>query len=66
MSQQSPLDKAFVQLAVTTRNGHDESVHYGAVVGLARDGSIEFALGDPRTIVYPRSSTKPIQAMVLL
>lgn len=45
MSQHSPLDKAFVQLGITTRNGHDESMHYGAVVGLARDGSIEFALG---------------------
>jgi L-asparaginase II len=66
MSQQSPLDKAFVQLGVSTRNGHDESMHYGAVVGLARDGSIEFALGDPKTIVYPRSSTKPIQATAMV
>ena len=66
MSQHSPLGKAFVQLGVTTRNGHDESVHFGAVVGLARDGSIEFALGDPATIVYPRSSTKPIQATAMV
>jgi len=66
MSDHSPLENAFVQLGVTTRNGHDESVHYGAVVGLARDGSIEFALGDPATIVYPRSSTKPIQATAMV
>ena len=56
----------FVELAVTTRSGHDESVHYGAVVGLAPDGSVEFALGDPAAIVFPRSSTKPIQATAMV
>ena len=62
----SPLSDAFVELAVTTRSGHDESVHYGAVVGLAPDGSVEFALGDPAAIVFPRSSTKPIQATAMV
>lgn len=62
----SGLSDAFVELAVTTRSGHDESVHYGAVVGLASDGSVEFALGDPAAIVFPRSSTKPIQAAAMV
>lgn len=62
----SPLSEAFVELAVTTRSGHDESVHYGTVVGLAPDGSVEFALGDPSAIVFPRSSTKPIQATAMV
>jgi L-asparaginase II len=62
----SPLSDMFVELAVTTRSGHDESVHYGAVVGLAPDGSVEFALGDPAAIVFPRSSTKPIQATAMV
>jgi L-asparaginase II len=62
----SPLSDMFVELAVTTRSGHDESVHYGAVVGLAPDGSVEFALGDPGAIVFPRSSTKPIQATAMV
>lgn len=62
----SSLSDAFVELAVTTRSGHDESVHYGAVVGLAPDGSVEFALGDPAAIVFPRSSTKPIQATAMV
>jgi L-asparaginase II len=66
MSTASPLDNAFAQIGVTTRNGHDESMHYGAVVGLARDGSIEFSIGDPSTIVFPRSSTKPIQATAMV
>ena len=62
----SPLSDGFVELAVTTRSGHDESVHYGTVVGLAPDGSVEFALGDPSAIVFPRSLTKPIQATAMV
>ena len=62
----SPLSDAFVELAVTTRNGHDESVHYGAVVALEADGSVAFALGDAGAVVFPRSSTKPIQATAMV
>jgi len=62
----SPLSDAFVELAVTTRNGHDESVHYGAVVALEPDGSVAFALGDAGAAVFPRSSTKPIQATAMV
>ena len=62
----SPLSDAFVELAVTTRNGHDESVHYGAVVALESDGSIAFAIGDAGAVVFPRSSTKPIQATAMV
>ena len=56
----------FVAVAVTDRNGHDESVHFGAVVGLAPDGRIEFAVGNPRAVVYPRSSNKPMQAVAMV
>jgi L-asparaginase II len=62
----SPLSDAFVELAVTTRNGHAESVHYGAVVALESDGSVAFALGDAGAVVFPRSSTKPIQATAMV
>ena len=62
----SPLSDAFVELAVTTRTGHDESVHYGAVVALESDGSVAFALGDAGAVVFPRSSTKPIQATAMV
>ena len=62
----SQLSDAFVELAVTTRNGHDESVHYGAVVALESDGSVAFALGDAGAVVFPRSSTKPIQATAMV
>lgn len=56
----------FVPVAITTRSGLDESVHFGAVVGLGPSGSIEFAIGNPTAIVYPRSSTKPMQAVGML
>ena len=47
-----------VPVAITERSGFDESVHFGAVVGIATDGSVEFAVGDPSALVYPRSSNK--------
>ena len=53
----------FVPLAVVRRSGVDESVHFGACVGLASDGSIAFSLGDPHIQIFPRSSTKPLQAL---
>ncbi|MCB0981604.1 MAG: asparaginase [Acidimicrobiaceae bacterium] len=57
---------AFVPVAITSRSGLDESVHFGAVVGLAADGSVAFAAGDPATAVYPRSSNKPMQAVAMV
>jgi L-asparaginase II len=41
-------------------------VHFGAVVGLSANGEVEFAVGDPRTAIYPRSSTKPMQAVAMV
>ena len=52
----------FVPVAVTERSGFRESVHHGAVVALARDGSVEWSAGDPDVVIYPRSSLKPLQA----
>jgi L-asparaginase II len=53
---------AYVPVAVTERSGFTESVHHGAVVALAGDGSLEWAAGDPDVVIYPRSSLKPLQA----
>ena len=41
-------------------------MHYGAVVALESDGSVAFALGDAGAVVFPRSSTKPIQATAMV
>lgn len=56
----------FAPLAIVSRNGVDESVHFGALVALQPNGSVSFAVGDPHTTVYPRSSTKPFQALAMV
>jgi L-asparaginase II len=60
-----PID-AYEPLAVTYRSDVLESVHHAAVVGLDRDGSVAFAFGDVNLPVYPRSSTKPLQAHAMV
>lgn len=57
---------AYEPTAVTVRSGIVESVHHAALVALSADGSIEFAIGRPETSVFPRSSTKPLQAFAML
>jgi len=57
---------AFAPVAITRRNGCDESVHFGAVVCLGPSGAIEASVGDPTTAIYPRSSNKPIQALAMV
>jgi L-asparaginase II len=56
----------FVPVAITSRSGVDESVHFGAVVCLGPSGAIEFAAGNPHALVYPRSATKPMQALAMV
>ena len=56
----------FVPVAIVTRSGVDESAHFGAVVCLERNGDIEFSLGDPHAQIFPRSCTKPIQALAMV
>ncbi len=56
----------YVPVAVTERSGFDESVHFGAAVALGPDGSIVFSVGDPTVTMYPRSSTKPLQAVAMV
>lgn len=57
---------AYVPVAVVSRSGADESVHFGAVVALDPTGSIVFEAGDPTLVIYPRSSNKPMQASAML
>lgn len=56
----------YVPLAEVTRSGMRESVHYGAVVGLAADGRIAHAGGPVHQPMFPRSSAKPLQAVAML
>lgn len=57
---------AYEPAAVTVRSGLAESVHHAALVALAADGSVEFAIGRPDVSVFPRSSTKPLQAVAMV
>ena len=58
--------EAYEPLALTTRSGHVESVHHGALVALDRHGAVVFSVGDPFAPVYPRSSMKPLQAVSMV
>ena len=61
-----PTPESFAPVAITSRSGLDESVHFGAVVALGPSGVIEFAVGDPSAIIYPRSANKPMQAVAMV
>ena len=65
MSTLDPLT-AYEPAAVTRRSDLTESVHHAALVALSSDGSVEFAVGRPEVSVFPRSSTKPLQAYAML
>ncbi len=53
-------------IAITSRSGHDESVHFGAAVALDPSGVVVWQTGDSDAAIYPRSSNKPIQADAML
>ena len=48
------------------RNGIVESVHHGRVAITAPDGALLSSLGDAFAPIYPRSSSKPLQAVGML
>ena len=52
-----------VPVAEIVRSGFVEGHHYGSVVALAADGSVEWAVGDADSPVLPRSCNKPVQAL---
>ncbi|MEO6156280.1 MAG: asparaginase [Ilumatobacteraceae bacterium] len=60
------VPEAFAPVAITTRSGFDESVHFGAVVCLGASGQVEHTIGDPSVEIYPRSSMKPLQATAMV
>ncbi len=53
-------------LAEVVRSGFVEGRHRGSLVLLDADGSVELALGDVTSPVFPRSSNKPMQAAGVL
>ena len=53
-------------VAHVVRSGFVESVHHGSVVAIDADGSPLLAVGDVLGPMFPRSSSKPIQALAML
>ncbi|HET7097194.1 MAG TPA: asparaginase [Casimicrobiaceae bacterium] len=54
---------AHVPLAQVTRGSAVESIHYGSVAVVDRQGRLLAAAGDPTFLTMTRSSLKPFQAM---
>ncbi|MEO8132521.1 MAG: asparaginase [Betaproteobacteria bacterium] len=55
-----------VPLAVLTRGGITESVHYGSVAVADLQGNLLHRAGAPDAVTFTRSSLKPFQAMPVL
>jgi L-asparaginase II len=55
-----------VPLAIVTRGGATESVHFGSVAVTDAEGNLLHGAGDPRAPMFTRSSLKPFQAMPVL
>ena len=53
-------------LVDVVRSGFVEGHHRGSVVVLDADGAVEWALGDVKSPIYPRSCNKPVQALGML
>jgi L-asparaginase II len=53
-------------VAHVVRAGFVESVHHGTAVVTAPDGSVELEVGNGSGPVFPRSSSKPLQALAML
>jgi L-asparaginase II len=52
-----------VPVAEIVRNGFVEGHHYGSVVALAADGSVDWSVGEVHAPMLPRSCNKPVQAL---
>ena len=60
--QSGPVDV----VAEVVRSGFVESRHRGVAVRVGPDARVMWSLGDPSTVVFPRSANKPIQALGML
>jgi L-asparaginase II len=53
-------------VAEIVRSGFVEGHHYGSIVALAADGTVEWSVGEVQVPVLPRSSNKPVQALAMV
>jgi len=52
-------------VAEIVRSGFVEGHHYGSLVALAADGSVDWSVGEVDVPILPRSCNKPIQALAM-
>ncbi len=53
-------------VAEIVRSGFVEGHHYGSLVALAADGSVDWSVGEVAAPVLPRSCNKPLQALAMV
>lgn len=53
-------------LAEIVRSGFVEGRHHGVVLRVDAGGSVVWSVGDPATVIFPRSANKPLQALGML
>ncbi len=53
-------------LVEVERSGLVESRHRGVLAHVDAAGAVDWAIGDPDTVIFPRSANKPIQALAML
>ena len=53
-------------VAEIVRSGFVEGHHYGSLVALTPDGTVDWAVGDVTNPILPRSCNKPLQAVGML
>jgi L-asparaginase II len=53
-------------VAEIVRSGFVEGHHYGSLVALAADGTVDWSVGEVDAPVLPRSSNKPVQALAMV
>ncbi|MBS2936415.1 asparaginase [Nocardioides sp. J2M5] len=66
MSAAGPSAAARPVVAEIVRSGFVEGHHYGSLVALAADGSVDWSVGAVDVPVLPRSSNKPVQALAMV
>lgn len=66
MSTVSPAAPPHVPFARVTRGDGVDSVHYGSIAVVDRDGRLLYAAGDPHYLTTTRSALKPLQALPLV
>ncbi|WP_404822020.1 asparaginase [Oerskovia rustica] len=62
----TPVLRSAAPLAEVVRGDLVESVHLGHLVTLDASGAADLVVGDPSTVIWPRSSVKPFQAVAML